>query len=198
MVSTRMGASTGYLPESVYGVSPTKVRKVPQKGPSNAKPFALRFKLASSLQSHRRLFLLTFVPAACFPGSCFGFRVEGTNLLAQPSDQNGFVPGAKWAEAEVLANLGALVALVHSPSKYASAGTPIWLARCATTLPAKSARRSGNRPSNWNAFNSTAKRRRVTPVLLPSSSSSSGLSVQHWASSSGCHARFMGFGGVRD
>src|SRR5262249_18419831 len=41
----------------------------------------------------------------------FGFRVEGTNLLAQPSDQNGFVPGAKWAEAEVLANLGALVAL---------------------------------------------------------------------------------------
>ena len=28
------------------------------------------FKLASSLQSHRRLFLLTFVPAACFPGSC--------------------------------------------------------------------------------------------------------------------------------
>jgi len=41
----------------------------------------------------------------------FGFRVEGTNPLAQPSDQNGFVPGAKWAEAEVLANLGALVAL---------------------------------------------------------------------------------------
>ena len=66
MVSTRMGASTGYLPD---GFSPTKVRKVLQKGPSNAKPFALRFKLASSLQSHRRLFLLTFVPAACFPGS---------------------------------------------------------------------------------------------------------------------------------
>src|SRR6516164_10890759 len=51
-------------------VSPTKVRKVPQKGPSNAKPFALRFKLASSLQSRRRLLLLTFVPEACFPGSC--------------------------------------------------------------------------------------------------------------------------------
>src|SRR6516164_4849108 len=47
-------------------VSPTKVRKVPQKGPSNAKPFALRFKLASSLQSHRRPLLLTFVPAALF------------------------------------------------------------------------------------------------------------------------------------
>jgi hypothetical protein len=41
----------------------------------------------------------------------FGFRVEGANPLAQPSDQNGFVPGAKWAEAEVLANLGALLAL---------------------------------------------------------------------------------------
>ena len=70
MVSTRMGASAGYrFPNRFMGVSPTKVRKVPQKGPSNAKPFALRFKLASSLQSHRRLFLLTFVPAACFPGS---------------------------------------------------------------------------------------------------------------------------------
>ena len=41
----------------------------------------------------------------------FGFRVEGANPLAHPSDQNGFVPGAKWAETEVLANLGALVAL---------------------------------------------------------------------------------------
>src|SRR6516164_11094672 len=49
-------------------VSPTKVRKVPQKSPCNAKPFALRFKLASSLQSHRRLLLLTFVPATVFPG----------------------------------------------------------------------------------------------------------------------------------
>jgi len=36
----------------------------------------------------------------------FGFRVEGTNSLAQPSDQNGFVPGAKWAETEVLAKSG--------------------------------------------------------------------------------------------
>ena len=52
------------------GQIPTKVRKVPQKGPSNAKPFGLRFKLASSLQPHRRLFLLTFVPAAYSPGSC--------------------------------------------------------------------------------------------------------------------------------
>ena len=119
----------------------------------------------------------------------FGFRVEGTNSLAQPSDQNGFVPGARSA-CEIWWRW---VRSLHSTSKYASAGTPIWLARCATTLPATSGRRSGNRPSNWNAFNSTAKRRRVTPVLSPSSSSSSGLSVQHWASSSGCHARFMGF-----
>ena len=37
---------------------------------SNAKPFALRFKLASSLRWDWRLLLLTFVPAACFPGSC--------------------------------------------------------------------------------------------------------------------------------
>jgi hypothetical protein len=37
----------GY-PEDAIGQIPTKVRKVPQKGPSNAKPFALRFKLASA------------------------------------------------------------------------------------------------------------------------------------------------------
>jgi hypothetical protein len=57
----------------------------------------------------------------------FGFRVEGANPLAQPSDQNGFVPGAKWAEAEVLANWARwwrCVRSLHSPSKYASAGTP--------------------------------------------------------------------------
>src|SRR5215471_6650798 len=66
-----LSSQSFYVLRSVQlGVSPTKVRKVPQKGPSNAKPFGLRFKLASSLQSHRRLLLLTFVPAACFSGSC--------------------------------------------------------------------------------------------------------------------------------
>ena len=41
----------------------------------------------------------------------FGFRVEGTNSLAQPSDQNGFVPGAKWRKPKCLRNLVALGAL---------------------------------------------------------------------------------------
>ena len=74
---------------------------------------------------------------------------------------------------------------LHSPSKYASGGTPVCLARWATMLTATSSRRSGKRPSHWKAFSSTAKRSRVAPVLLPSSSRSSGESVQCWVSSSG-------------
>src|SRR5215475_6511185 len=92
-----MGASTGYLPESVYGVSPTKVRKVPQKGPSNAKPFALRFKLASSLRWDWRLLLLTFVPAACFPGSCRKAYPKALWHRGAPCSPLGLVyQGSQW------------------------------------------------------------------------------------------------------
>ena len=66
MVSTRMGASTGYLPD---GLAQQRYVKSHRKVPPSPSQFGLRFKLASGLQSHRRLFLLTFVPAACFPGS---------------------------------------------------------------------------------------------------------------------------------
>ena len=52
----------------------------PPESPSNAKPTALTFKLASRLQSQLRFFLLTFVPAACFPASSaqrpFSLRAE--------------------------------------------------------------------------------------------------------------------------
>ena len=112
----------------------------------------------------------------------FGFRVEGANSLAQPSDQNGFVPGTKWAEAEVLANLGALVAL--------GALAPLtievrfgWHTNLAGQMRDHTAGHIcasiGKSPVELEAFNSTAKPRRVTPVLLLRSSSSSGLSVQH-------------------
>jgi hypothetical protein len=131
----------------------------------------------------------------------FGFRVEGADLLAEPSDQNGFVPGTKWTEAEVLADLGVLMALG------ALAPFPIevgfsWHTNLAGQMCDHAAGHIspsiGKSPVELEHFQQDGEAETRYPRLVTEQFEFVWTERPTWASSSGCHARFMEFGGVRD